>query len=108
MTPNPSHTTTGREGESSARIINGMEKRKIHNREKLFRKATPTSNELQQYSGGIPIQDHPVTSQRRSLLLILYMLCGQYMAVSMPGHGDLTALLMSRMASSLTLWVPTV
>ena len=29
------------------------------------------------------------------------------MAASMPGHGDLTAL-MSRMALSLTFWVPTV
>ena len=44
----------------------------------------------------IPIQDHPVSSRsRRSLLLSV--VGSIYMAVSMPGHGDLTALLMSRM-----------
>ena len=39
--------------------------------------------------------------------LIALICCGQYLAVSMPGHGDLTAL-MSRMAFFFTLWVPTV
>ena len=47
----------------------------------------------------IPIQDHPVSSRsRRSLLLSV--VGNIYMAVSMPGHGDLFALLMSRMALS--------
>ena len=36
--------TTGREGESSAGLINGMGKKLIQNREQLFRQATPTSN----------------------------------------------------------------
>ena len=44
MTPDLSYTTTGREGESSARIINGMKKKLLQNREQLFKQATPTSN----------------------------------------------------------------
>ena len=43
MTPDL-RSTTGREGESSARKINGMEKKLIQNREQLLRQATPTSN----------------------------------------------------------------
>ena len=39
--------------------------------------------------------------------LIALVCCEQFMAVCMPGRGDLTAL-MSRMASSLMLWVPAV
>ena len=43
MNPDLSYTTE-REGESSARIINGMEKKTDTTREQLFRQATPTSN----------------------------------------------------------------
>ena len=69
MTTDLSYTTTAREGERSARIV-GWRKKLIQNHEQLFRQATPTSNELQQYNVGIPIQDQPVTSRsRRSLLL---------------------------------------
>ena len=52
-------------------IINGMEKKLIQNREQLFIQATPTSNELQQYSsGGIAIPDRPATSRSRRPLLL--------------------------------------
>ena len=81
MTPDLSYTT-GREGESSARIINGMDDTII-----AFQ-TSHTTKQLQQYTGGTRIQDHPVTCRsRRSLLLFVV----QYMAVGMPGHGDLTA-----------------
>ena len=39
--------------------------------------------------------------------LFALICCGQYMAAAMPGHGDLTAL-MSQIALSLTMWVPSV
>ena len=69
-----------------------------------------TNKQLQQYSGGIPIQDSRSSScdKPKQALIALIICCGEYMAVSMPGHGDLTALLMSRTALYLTLWVPTV
>ena len=43
----------------------------------------------------IPIQDHPVSAEAGARCSY-YLLWAIYMAVSMPGHGDLTALLMSR------------
>ena len=55
----------------------------------------------------IPIQDHPVPSwgSRRSLL---FSVVGNiYVAVSMPGHGFLTALLMIPNGLIVTLWAPT-
>ena len=39
MTPDPSYTTTVREGENSGWM--GWKKKQIHNREQLFRQATP-------------------------------------------------------------------
>ena len=47
----------------------------------------------------IPIQDHPVCQAEAGAhcSFVLWLI---YMAVSTPGHGDLTAVLMSRMASS--------
>ena len=94
----------GREGESSARKINAMEK-------KLIQCDNSFSDKLHQQvitavQWGYPTQDHPVTSRSRRSWLAL-ICCGQYMAIGMPVHGDLTSL-MFRMASSLTLWVPTV
>ena len=66
--PRRDHGSDGREGEGSAGIINAMEKKVIRTRT-----AFPTSytnKSLQQYSGGIPIQDHPLTSRRRRSLPI--------------------------------------
>ena len=75
MTPDLSYTTR-REGESSARIINGMGK-------KLIKHENSVSDKLHQqvitadYSGGIPIQVHSVTSRsRRSLLYLLWAIYG--------------------------------
>ena len=102
MTPDLSYTP-GREGESSARMIIGME-------EKLIQCENSFSDKLHQhvitavqrgYSDSISPCDKPKQA------LIALICCGQYMAVSTPEHGDLTAL-MSRMALSLKLWVPTV
>ena len=69
MAPDLSYTTTGREGESRVRIINGIEEKAHTILEQLFRQATPTSS----YSSTVGVfrsKDHPVTSRsRRSLLL---------------------------------------
>ena len=98
MTPDLSYTTW-REGESSARMINGMENKTDTIREQLFR------HKLHQqviaavqwgYSDSRPSCGKPKQA------LIALICCGQYMAVSLPGHSDLTAL-MSRMPLSLTL-----
>ena len=44
MIPDLSYTTAGRKDESSARIVNGMGKKLLQNREQLFRQGAPTSN----------------------------------------------------------------
>ena len=104
MTPDLSYTTTGRDGESGARKINETEK-KIDKKSRTAFQTNYTNKQSQQYSGGIPIQDHPVTSRsRRSLLLSVV---GNIWPLVCARHGDLIAL-MSRMALSLTLWVPFV
>ena len=72
MTPDLSYITTGREAESSARALNGMEKKK-----KLIQYENNFSDKLHQQVitavqsvGGIPILDHPMTTRtRRSSLL---------------------------------------
>ena len=109
MTPDLRFTTIGRKGESCARIINGMKKKMIQNQEQLFRQATPTTS----YSSTVGVFRFKITlsatsRSRRSLPIYIYLLCEQYMAVRVPGHGDLTALLRFRMALSLTIWEPTV
>ena len=82
-----------------------MDKKTDTIREQLFRQATPTSSYSSStqwgYSDSMPPCDMPKQA------LIALICCGHCMAVSMPGHGDLTAL-MSRMAVSLTPWVPIV
>ena len=75
----------GREGESSARIIYGME-------QKLIQHGNSFSDKLHQQviaavQLGYRIQDHPVTSLGRCSWLAL-ICCGQYIAVSLPGQGD--------------------
>ena len=89
MNPDLSYTTTGREGESSARTANGMGENTNAIREQIFRLAAPTSNYSIQwgYSDSRSPRDKPKQA------LIALICCGQYMAVSMPGHGDLTALM---------------
>ena len=75
-----------------------------NNMRTAFRQATPTNNYSRVqlgYSDSSSLCDKPKQA------LIALICCGQYMAVSMPGHGDLTALI-SRMALSLTLRVPTI
>ena len=68
MTPDLSYTTTGREGESSARIMNRMEN-KTDTKIRTAFETSYTNKQLQQYRGGIPIQDYPLTTRsRRSLL----------------------------------------
>ena len=58
VTPDLSNATTGREGESSARItINGMGKKSDTKSRTAFQTSC-TNKQLQQCSGGIPIQDH--------------------------------------------------
>ena len=69
-------------------------RRKSNERSRCIEK---TENKEKRYY--IPIQDHPLCQAEEgghcsNLLLAIYM------AVSMPGHGDLTAILMSRMALS--------
>ena len=103
MTPDPSFTTTGREGENSARIINGMEK-------KLIRFENSFSDKLHQQvitSVQWGYSDSRLPCDKPKQGLIALICCGQCMAVSIPGHGDFTVL-MFRIAFSLTLWVPTV
>ena len=87
-----------------AEITNGMGGKNDTIREQLLRQATPTSNYSRVQLG---YSDLSSLCDKPKQTLIALICCGQYMAVSMPGHGDLTAL-MSRMALFLTLWVPTV
>ena len=74
-------------------------------REQLFRQVARTSN----YSSSTQWRYSDLMSpcDKPKPALIALICCGQCMAVSMPGHDDLTAL-MSPMTLSLTLWTPTV
>ena len=59
-------------------------------REQLFRQATPTSNYSSCTQWGY--SDSMSRCDKPKQALIALICCGQYMAVSMPSHGDLTAL----------------
>ena len=90
---------------------NGMAKKLIQNRkQQFFRQATPTSN----YSSTAGVFRFKITlsvcdKQKQELIHCPYLLCGHYMAVRVPGHDDLNALLLTpRMALSLAIWEPTV
>ena len=54
----------------------------------------------------IPIQDHPLF-QAEAGAHCSYLLWAIYMAVGMPGHGDLTALHIVPNGFIVTLWTPT-
>ena len=92
MTPDLSYTTA-REGDSSARIIKGLGKKLIQYDNSLQTSYTHENygRVLWEYSDSSSFCDKPTGAH------CSYFLSGQYMAVSMPGHGDLTALI-SRMA----------
>ena len=101
MTPDLSYTTE-REGESSARIINGMGKKAIQY-ENIFQTSyvdQPGITAGYTYSGGIPIQFHSVTSRSRRALLLFVVRAIYYGCSCMPRHVDVTALV-SRTALSL-------
>ena len=102
MTPDLSYTT-GREGESSARTINGMEKKTDITTRTAFR-TSYTNKKITAVQWGYSDSRLPRDKPKQAFIALIC--CGQYMAVSMPGHGDLTTLT-PRMASSLTLWAPT-
>ena len=81
-------------------------------RKSIGKKKTIEKTEKKEKGYYIPIQDHPLSSRsRRSLFLSvvgnIYSCCGQYIAISMPGHDDLTALLMIPNGFIVTLWAPT-
>ena len=105
MTPDLSYTTTGREGERSARIINGMEKKTDTKSITAFQTSYTNKQVITAVQRGYSDSKSPCDKPKQALVALIC--CGQYIAVSMPGHGNLTGL-MSRMALFLTLWVPTV
>ena len=84
-----------------------MEKKKLIRYEKLFRQATSTRNYSSRTTAAGLFRFNVSPCDKPKRVLIALVCCEQYMAVSMPGHGDLAAL-MSQMASSSTRWVPTV
>ena len=75
---------------------------------KLIRHANSFSDKLHQqkkYSGTVGVSISRCDMPKQVFTALVFR--EQYMAISMPGHGDSTAL-MSRITSSLTLWIPTV
>ena len=72
MTPDLSFSTTGREGESSARILDGICEKKLIQYENSFSDKQHKQEITAVHSGGILIQCHPATSRRRRSLLSFF------------------------------------
>ena len=89
MTPDLSYNTTGREGESSARIINWMEEYTDRKSRTAFQKSY-TRQLIKAVQWGYPDSRSPWEKPKQALIALICFLGNTYMDVSVSGHGDLT------------------
>ena len=97
MTPDLSFTATEREGGSSARTINGMEKRTDIKSRTAFQTSYTNEQIFTAVQWGYSDSRSPCDKPKQALIALICCVGNIYMVVSSPGHGDLTALLMPRM-----------